>query len=543
MRAALSSLAGVIRNRDIGSLELAWTLGVAADWVLLVVALLVAYQAGGAVLVGIVGIVRMAPATALNLLFDTGTLARPERALVGSSLVRGAGAAVVAVAVVMHAAPLVLLAVAVASAAGALLRPTTLALVPAVAVTADELVSANVAFALGEALGTFAGPLAAGAVVASWGAAPAGVMAALLCVAAAVIVSRVRVAEASRPSRSERSHAFPVVEGIRELVRRPPAGWVELAFLSQAAVRGAFNTYLPILAIEALGMGEAGVGLLGAAMGLGGIVGSLAAIHLGSRRRLAPMFATALVLWGTPLAAIGGAAFPAVALVGLAVTGFGNALIDVAGFTLLQRGTPNRSRTAVFAVLEVESSGGVSAGGLAGSALFAGLGIHGAMIASGLFLPFVATVSWRWVRRLDHEGVVPEAHADLLRGIPLFAGLPMAALERVASGMREVRFEPGERLMTQGDPGDVYMAIAGGRISVEADGVLLHEHGPGQGVGEIALLRSVPRTATVTALEPVEAFELERATFLAAVTGHRGSAAIADRVVEERLRGGEARDA
>ena len=277
MRSALGSLAGVIRNRDIGSLELGWTLGVAADWALLVVALLVAYQAGGPVLVGLVGVVRMVPSTALNLLFDTGTLARPERALIGSSLVRGAGAAAVAGAVIANAAPIALLAVAVASAAGALVRPTTLALVPAVAVTPDELVSANVAFALGESLGTFAGPLAAGAIVASWGAAPAAVMAAVLCVVAALTVARVRVADAARPARAERSHGMPVVEGIRELTRRPPAGWVMLSFLSQAAVRGAFNTYLPILAIEALGMGEAGVGLLGASIGLGGIVGSAAA--------------------------------------------------------------------------------------------------------------------------------------------------------------------------------------------------------------------------------------------------------------------------
>ena len=111
----------------------------------------------------------------------------------------------------------------------------------------------------------------------------------------------------------------------------------------------------------------------------------------------------------------------------------------------------------------------------------------------------------------------------------------MAALERVASGMREVRFEAGARLMTQGEPGEVYLAIAQGTVRVDVDGHPIHELGPGDGIGEIALLRSVPRTATVTALEPVHAFELDRSTFLAAVTGHRGSAEAANRVVEEHL--------
>lgn len=538
MRAALGSLRGVLHNGDIRSIELAWTFGVAADWALLVVTLVIAYQAGGALLVGLVGIIRMVPATILNVLVDTGAMAKPERALVGSNLVRGAGAAAVAVAVTTGFVPVAFVAIAMAAAAGALVRPTVLALVPAVAVSPDELVSANVAGSLGENLGTFAGPLLAGGIVAQWGAAPAAVLAAVGFAVAALSVVRLHVADASRPAHEERPRGVPLVAGLRELVRRPPAGWVMLAFLAQVTVRGALNTYLAILAIETLGMGNAGVGLLGAAIGVGGIAGAIAALHLGSRRRLAPLFAAGMIAWGMPLVVVGLAPLPGVALIGLGVLGIGNALGDVSGYTLLQRGTSNRARTAVFATLEVAASGGVSAGGVIASVLFATLGIERALIISGLFIPFTLVVGWRWIRRLDQEGVIPEAHADLLRGIPLFAGLPMAALERVASGMREVRFDAGTRLMTQGEPGETYLAIAQGSARVEVDGRLIREVGPGEGVGEIALLRSVPRTATVTADEPLHAFALDRATFLAAVTGHGGSQAAADRVIEERLSAG-----
>jgi len=537
MRAALGSLGGVLKNPEIRSIELGWTFGVAADWALLVVTLVVAYQAGGALLVGLVGIIRMVPATILNITVDTGTMARPERALIAANLVRAAGAAVVALAVIAGYPPVAFAAVAVAAAAGALVRPTMLALIPAVAVSPAELVSANVAESLGENVGTFAGPLLAGGIVAQWGAEPAALLAAAGFAVAALSVVRVRIADASRPAHADRPRGIPLIAGIRELRKRPPAAWVMVMFLTQATVRGALNTYLAILAIETLGMGDAGVGLLSAAIGVGGIVGAVSALHLGSRRRLAPLFAAGMICWGVPLVAIGIAPLAGLALVGLGIVGLGNALGDVSGYTLLQRGTSNRARTAVFATLEVAASGGVSAGGIVASLLFATLGIERALIITGASIPVMLLLGWRWIRRLDHEGVIPEAHAELLRGIPLFAGLPMAALERVAAGMREVRFAPGVELMRQGDPGEMYLAIAQGTARVEIDGQFVHDVGPGEGVGEIALLRSVPRTATVTALEPVEAFELDRATFLAAVTGHRGSAEVADRVVEQRLHG------
>ena len=211
-------------------------------------------------------------------------------------------------------------------------------------------------------------------------------------------------------------------------------------------MRGALTTFLAVLAIEVLGMGDGGVGVLGAAIGLGGIAGALGALVLGTDRRLAVMFAVALCLWGAPIAVIGFVPVTVVAIGALAVVGVANALLDVSGLTLLQRGTANDARSAVFAVLEVVASIGVSVGGILASLLIASLGIERALVLVGLSLPVVAVVGWPLVRRLDAEGVIPERQAALLRGIPLFAMLPLAALERVATGMREVRFAPGERL-------------------------------------------------------------------------------------------------
>jgi hypothetical protein len=499
------------------------------------VALVVAYDAGGAVAVGLVSLFRMLPAMVVNIVIDATRAPRPERVLVAVNLLRAAGAAVVAAAIVADQPIVVYLAVAGASAAGALVRPTTLALLPSVAVRPEDLVSANTAGALGESLGTFAGPLITGIVVASSGPAPAAAIAAAGGVIAAAIVARVTVAAAARPAPTTRTRSLPLLAGIRELVHRPPAAVLMLSFGAQVVVRGALTTFIAILAIEVLGMGDAGVGMLGAAIGAGGIVGALFAVAMGSGGRLAGMFAAALVAWGAPFVLIGVAPSPALALLALGVTGIGNALLDVSGLTLLQRGVSNPSRGAVFAVLEVMASIGISVGALIGSVLVTTIGVERALVVTGIVLPIAAVLGWPWVRRLDDEGVLPDRQARLLRGIPLFAPLPLAALERIADGMEPVRFAAGQPIMTQGEEGDTYVMVESGRVLVTIDGAPSHEQGPGDGVGEIALLRSVPRTATVTALEPVEGFQVDCHTFVDAVTGHEGSWRVASDVVDARL--------
>src|SRR5690606_11887987 len=147
------------------------------------------------------------------------------------------------------------------------------------------------------------------------------------------------------------------------------------------------------------------------------------------------------------------------------VVGIANAVLDVAGFTLLQRGIPNRSRSAVFSVLEVAVGIGISVGGLAGSVLVGTLGVEMAMIVTGLVLPVAALLALPFAHRLDDSAVVPEHHARLLRGVPLFCPLPLDGLELLASGMREARFEPGQALMAEGEPGDTYLIIERGRVA------------------------------------------------------------------------------
>jgi CRP-like cAMP-binding protein len=89
-------------------------------------------------------------------------------------------------------------------------------------------------------------------------------------------------------------------------------------------------------------------------------------------------------------------------------------------------------------------------------------------------------------------------------------------------------------LMRKGEIGERYVLIAGGTVDVSDGERTLRTCGPDDGVGEIALVRRVPRTATVTALTDVNGYEIDASSFLAALAGPAGRAA-AESVVEERL--------
>jgi len=77
--------------------------------------------------------------------------------------------------------------------------------------------------------------------------------------------------------------------------------------------------------------------------------------------------------------------------------------------------------------------------------------------------------------------------------------------------------------------------VEAGRLRVTVDGAAAGELGPGDSFGEIALLRDVPRTATVTALTDVDLLTLERDEFITAVTGHPESAEAAHAAIANRL--------
>ena len=217
------------------------------------------------------------------------------------------------------------------------------------------------------------------------------------------------------------------------------------------------------------------------------------------------------------------------------VVGVSNAFIDVSGFTLIQRMTPNAGRISVLGLVDSVANGGVALGGVVAPFLAEALGIRGALIATGLILPIAAIVIAPAQRRTDEGGVADARRVQLIRGEPLFAPLSLATVEHLAAALLPVEFGDDDWLMREGDPGAEYLLIDSGEVEISRDGRAVGTLGPGNGVGEIALMQDVPRTASVRAVGPVTAFSLGRAAFLEAVVGHATSRAAAASRVQARL--------
>jgi Cyclic nucleotide-binding domain len=223
----------------------------------------------------------------------------------------------------------------------------------------------------------------------------------------------------------------------------------------------------------------------------------------------------------------------AVAVLLLAIVGAANSVEDVAAFTLLQRIVPDEILTRVLAVVWSLAMGGVALGSIAAPALVELSGPRPAFIVVGAILPLLTLVTYRRLVAIDKE-VGPVAELELIDRIPMFAPLSIAAKERVAANLVPLSVHAGELVIRAGDAGDRFYIVGDGELDIDAEGLHTTVHRLDY-FGEIALLRDVPRTATVKAIVDSELYALQRDDFLAAVTGHSAAHAAGEAVAEERL--------
>jgi MFS family permease len=209
--------------------------------------------------------------------------------------------------------------------------------------------------------------------------------------------------------------------------------------------------------------------------------------------------------------------------------------MDVVGRTLLQRVAPDRMLTRVFGLLEGMQTAALAIGSVVAPVLIALAGGRGAFVVAGAGLVLATAALWRPLRRGDAVGVARPREVAMLRAEPIFAPLGPAALEQLAANLVPLHAHADSVVIRQGEPGQHFYLVVSGRLAVEIDGRQVRELAEGGSFGEIALLRNVPRTATVRALESSELMALERRAFLEAVTGQPASATAADEVVRRHL--------
>ena len=299
-------------------------------------------------------------------------------------------------------------------------------------------------------------------------------------------------------------------------------------------VEGAADVLIVLVAIELLDLGQAGVGWLNSAWAVGGIVGGAAAISLLGRGRLAGGLAAGCLLVGGALLITAAKPEIAVAAAMLAGLGVGYSLIETAGQTLLQRLTSEDLIGRAFAVMETSYWITSGIGAILAPLLVSLLGLRGAMVAVGCCLPLVAALRWASLARFEAGAAIPEHAFALLRRVPLFAPLAIGTLENLSRRVVEMDVPAGQAVVREGEPGDRFYLIAEGEFDVTCSRGDFPPIGEGDVFGEIALLRDVPRTATVSARTDAVVLALDRDSFLTAVSGHRFSERTVDSLASER---------
>ena len=241
-----------------------------------------------------------------------------------------------------------------------------------------------------------------------------------------------------------------------------------------------------------------------------------------------------MLFWAAPLLLV--AAWPSVATAAavMIMLGLANSVVDVNAYTILQRIAPQAVMSRVFGAMESAVIGGMAVGALLMPILIGTIGIRWGLVVVGTGASSVVVLGMRGLRRIDVITFAPP-ELDLLRRVSLLSLLPEPILESLARALVRVEVAAGDVFIREGDPGDLFYVIETGTVEVTAGGRFLATLGPGDFVGEIALLRDVPRTATVAATSAVVLQALDREHFIPAVTGQGAFREAADAAIATRL--------
>jgi Cyclic nucleotide-binding domain/Major Facilitator Superfamily len=504
--------------------------------------LVYAGQQGGPSEVGAVAVVMLLPAFVLApFAAYAGDRFAPQRALaagyVAQALSMGATAAAMA-------ADKPLLAYAFATVAATCVsftRPVMGSLLPVLTHAPAELVAANVVANMIEQAGLFVGPATAGVLMAvgspSW---------VFVASAVAVGVAALGVLRLGRPELLERradveakSVVRDVFAGFATMRTSPLLRTLVLIAVMAAVAKGIADVIFVTFADARLGDGEGGDGLpgaLAAGYGIGALLGAAGSARPLASGRSTAVFVAGAAMVGGALTALSLIGTLPLSLVGFAVMGAGESVLGLAVFVAVQRTAPIGLLSRVFGIVEGFGMGATALGALAVTALGRATSLATALWLLGVALALLVVGCVVALHR--RGGVVPPVDERVIERLlhdPLLAPLAAPVVERLARGVESVVFESGDIAVQEGDAGTRYFLVTDGQGEVSIGGRLVGVVSAGDSFGEIALLRDVPRVATVRATTALATLAIERADFLEAVTGNQRSHRLARAKIDSHL--------
>jgi len=551
-------LSSVVRSPVLAPLELAYLVFAFGEWSTWVAVIVYAYVRGGAGEAGIIVCVELAPSVLLApAVAALGDRFARDRVLLGTYAAQAAVMAAMAITLLIGSGPLLIYPLAVVTATlVALSRPIHAALMPEVVESPDELTAANVVSGMAESAGTLIGPLGAAILLGIGGPATVFVVAAAGALGASLAVlwvarrrrtgagaaapetsdvDRSGDDRSAEPVRSWRATGAQLVAGLAAILADGRLRAVVLIATWATLLVGAMDILYAVLAIDLMGLGGQGVGFVGALGGVGAILGSVAGLLLVGRERLGVALAASAIAYGCGIAAIAVVPGSVAAGILLVLAGIGSGLTYVGAQTLIHRLAGDDVMSRVFGVLQGLMMGASAVGAIAVPIVIGVVGNRAVFAVAGLSLPIVLALVGRAIVQGDRLDATRAAELRLLRGVPMLAPVSGPVLERLAGAIVRSRHPAGSIVVREGDHGDRFYVVETGSLQVSVNGRPVRQLGSGGSFGEIALIRDVPRTATVTAIEDSVLLGIDHRPFVDALGGQPRSRTIAHALIDDRL--------
>ncbi|MEO6512226.1 MAG: cyclic nucleotide-binding domain-containing protein [Nocardioides sp.] len=528
-------LRGILAEPHLRLMYVVVGLWAATDVAFFLAVSVVAHDRGGSAAVGLVGAVRVLPG-ALGMGLVAFVADRASRPLLVAVVNVVMAVLCVALAASVHAGagllPLVVLQ-GLGSIAAAFLKPSLQGLLPRLVPLPAQLVQAGAVWSLVNGVGSVLGPGLGGALLAVRG--PVHLYLALAAVYALTAVVAGVIRTTYQPAREHHLAepgvlAWSPLRGLR-LFAAPGTRTMFLLSLLQRALSGLVGASLVLVAFEVAGTdGERTSGALLAALGAGGLVGAAIAL-LADGHHTRWWFAAGLALYGLPLVLLGASHDVTVAAAALALSGVGAAWAGIYGSGLINRLLPDHVAGRGWGTLLAFGAGATALGSLASPVVAHVFGLTSGLVVAGVLAGLTVLAGVPGLRTLAHRTVPPADTLALLRGADVLATLPGLCLERLSVAASRWAVEPGEVVVREGDHAHQFFVVADGELDVLVGSAVVRRLGRGDHFGEVALLRDVPRTATVVSVGPSVLVALERDVFVSTVTGHRPTEAFADGAV------------
>jgi hypothetical protein len=558
----MSVFRSAFRNAELRKVGLAYALFGASEFGIWITLLVFAYGHGGPTASMTMILVQLFPCILLGSFFGAFVDHHPPSRVLqigyGLQSVTMTG---VALAISLGAPTFVVFMLAPLTALSlTMTRPSQAALLPAIVRTPNELTAANVMSGWADGTAAMLGPALVGFLLAWHGPGLAVAATAGMCGVSLVLVIGVTgPAPTILPGQASG-------DGTVEEEENPPGGGAVRRFLpALSSIRNRAHSHLlitvrnrqirvlltlhtfyfvligsidflcVILAENLLHMGAGGAGYLNSALGGGALLAGFVTAFLVGQRHLSTTLIVALSVAVSALALIG--VFPGVILAFLLIgtVGLSGSVFDITGRTLLQRSAPSDAIAGSFSILEALMDFGLALGAILIRVSIAIVGLRTALFAPAIVALVLIAILWRKLQNIDSSATVPQVEIQLLRSLPIFASLPPPSLEGIARELRPVAAQRGTAVITEGEPGDCYYAVANGELAISRDGQPLQTISRGEGFGEIALIRDIPRQASVTAVTDVLLYALHKEMFVQTVTGHSSAARATGTIIAGHL--------